>query len=215
MGIRSEVELGCLQLGACGTSEMLSVSTLLHLVLCCGCGSIDTITRRREFELALSFTSARSYRQWSTIAAVLAKQPCRCPNPPLQARVLRTAVVNSVGSAACLRCWPIGESGVLRVGMLLVVNRRCSCPRASLEEGPIWAPTARRGLAREENDDSSRGDLRPLRSPMPDEKAILLEIHCGKFGQRAHSLRPERVGWAVGGEDGSRKGATAGACTAP
>lgn len=67
--------------------------------------------------------------------------------------------------------------------MLFVVNRRCSWLRASLAaEGPIWLPTARRGLVRLRgaNDDSSRGDRRPLRSPIPVEKAILfflLEIH--------------------------------------
>jgi hypothetical protein len=90
-------------------------------------------------------------------------------------RQLRTAVVvpKSVGSAACLRCCPIGDRGVLSVGMLFVVKRRCSWPRASLaEDGPIWLPTARRGLVREAKDGSSRGDRRPLRSPIPAEKAI-------------------------------------------
>jgi hypothetical protein len=117
---------------------------------------------------------------------------------------LRTAVVNSVGgSAACLRCCPIGDSGVLRVGILLVVNRRCNCPRASFEEEAIWAPTARNGLATEANDDSSRGDMRPLRSPMPEEKAILVEIHCGLVVS-AHILR--RLWCGVGGQ-GTQKGA--------
>jgi hypothetical protein len=99
-----------------------------------------------------------------------------------------TAVVNSAGSAACLRCWPIGDNGVFRVGMLFVVKRRCRCPRASLLAEDIWDPTVRRGLAREANDDSSRGDLRAPRSPMPVEKAILLEIHCTQEYQRLPGL---------------------------
>jgi len=69
-----------------------------------------------------------------------------------------TAVVNSVGSAACLRCCPIGDNGVLNVGMLLVVNRLWSWPLASLESGGSCEPTLRRGEVMGGKDDSSRGD---------------------------------------------------------
>ena len=47
-------------------------------------------------------------------------------------------MVNSAGSAACLRCWPIGDKGVLRVGMLLVVKRRCRWARASVVGSVVW-----------------------------------------------------------------------------
>jgi hypothetical protein len=95
-----------------------------------------------------------------------------------QEGLLRTAVVNSCGSAACRRCWPIGDNGVLTVGMLLVVKRRCSCPRTSLAlELVAWEPKVLRSgevRPRPVNDDcSSRGERRPPRSPMPVEKAMV------------------------------------------
>lgn len=95
-----------------------------------------------------------------------------------QKGLLRTAVVNSCGSAACRRCWPIGDKGVLTVGMLLVVKRRCSCPRTSLAlELAAWEPKVLRSgevRPRPANDDcSSRGERRPPRSPMPVEKAMV------------------------------------------
>lgn len=90
---------------------------------------------------------------------------------------LRTAVVNSWGSAACLRCWPMGDNGVLRVGMLFVVKRRCSWPRTSPALWvAAWEPKVlRKGEVRPRaaNDDcSSRGERRPPRSPMPVEKTM-------------------------------------------
>jgi hypothetical protein len=109
---------------------------------------------------------------------------------------LRTAVVNSAGSAACLRCCPIGDRGVFRVGMLFVVKRRWRGPRASWA-APNWAPNEERsGEVRpsEAKDESSRGERRPLRSPMPVEKAMVkrqLEIHCA-----AVSAGPSRRGHA-------------------
>lgn len=158
------------------------------------------------------------------------KTPCRSGTSAVQERYetrqLRTAVVvvKSAGSAACLRCCPIGDRGVLRVGILFVVNRRCSWPRLSLaEEAPIWLPTARRGLVREANDDSSRGDRRPLRSPIPVEKAIFFtrntlqrtsaKIHCasgavgwagwavrGGFGEAAPARSSSPEPWGRGAE---------------
>lgn len=106
-----------------------------------------------------------------------------------------TAVVYSAGSAACLRCCPIGDNGVFSVGILLVVKRRWRCPRASLAAGDIWLPALRNGLVMEEKDESSRGDLSAPRSPMPAEKAILLEIHCRRPSQRMASSNLECVGW--------------------
>ena len=64
------------------------------------------------------------------------------------------------------------------MGMLLVVKRRCSCPRTSLAlELAAWEPKVLRSgevSPRPANDDcSSRGERRPLRSPMPVEKAMV------------------------------------------
>ena len=72
-----------------------------------------------------------------------------------------TAVVNSAGSAASLRCCPIGGNGVCNVGTVLVVNRLWSVARASVEAALcacISLPTPRRGEVIEGKDDSSRGD---------------------------------------------------------
>jgi hypothetical protein len=84
--------------------------------------------------------------------------------------------------------------------MLFVVKRRWRGPRASWA-GPNWAPNEERsGEVRpsEAKDASSRGERRPLRSPMPVEKAMVkrhLEIHCA-----AVSAGPSRRGHAgVGG----------------
>ncbi len=102
-----------------------------------------------------------------------------CPNPRFQNErtSLRTAVVNSCGSAACLRCWPMGDSGVFKVGMLFVVKRRCSWPRTSPVAGAAaWEPKVLRNgevRPRAANDDcSSRGERRPPRSPILDGKAM-------------------------------------------
>ena len=59
------------------------------------------------------------------------RAPARVPQAMVVRECRHTAVVNSVGSAACLRCWPMGDNGVLRVGMLLVVKRRCRVARPS------------------------------------------------------------------------------------
>jgi hypothetical protein len=77
-----------------------------------------------------------------------------------------------------------------------VVKRRWRGPRASWA-GPNWAPNEERsGEVRpsEAKDESSRGERRPLRSPMPVEKAMVkrqLEIHCA-----AVSAGPSRRGHA-------------------
>lgn len=84
----------------------------------------------------------------------------------------------------------MGDSGVLRVGILFVVNRRCKWPRASVP-------------ARGANDDSSRGDLRPARSPMPAEKAIFA---TNTLRRRRSALRvlAGRMRGGLGGEGTKR-----------
>lgn len=131
-----------------------------------------------------------------------------------------TAVVYSGGSAACLRCCPIGDSGVFSVGILFVVKRRWSCPRASLEADGLWAPIPRMGPAREANEGvSSRGDLSAPRSPMPVEKAILLEIHCSARRQPLFFCSQPRLeggeGAAVRGRAMRRKGGSSDLGTRP
>jgi hypothetical protein len=59
--------------------------------------------------------------------------------------------------------------------MLFVVKRLWRGPRTSWQE-PMWVPTEERSgeeRPREANDESSRGERRPLRSPMPVEKAMV------------------------------------------
>lgn len=87
---------------------------------------------------------------------------------------------------------------------MLVVNLRCSWPRASLDEEPIWEPTPRNGLVREAKDESSRGDLRAARSPMPWEKAIFARNTLRRAWSARAGVRSRGCGVGVGGE-GSKK----------
>jgi hypothetical protein len=136
-----------------------------------------------------------------TMAALtIDRLPFPLPSCYYEISLTATEGISAGGSAACLRCWPIGDNGVNedsvgKVGKAFVVNLlwRPALSAVDVEAVGICVPIGRIVDEYVGKDDSFCGDLRPL------ENAMLGDCKIRFSYQHGMSLEMDGLLWGGNG----------------